>query len=290
MAPTLAPPRTGIPGERISDREFNAIRELVYARFGINLGEHKKSLVVGRLQKVLMQRGFRTFQQYYDWLKNDSSGAGLEELANRITTNHTFFNREPAHFEFFADTLLPQLVERRRAENRREIRLWCAGCSSGEEPYTLMMLMREHLGADAGNWKTILLATDLSATVLRKAIMGVYDAERVSQMPVHLRRRWFVQQKDGNVRVADEIRGAVIYRRHNLMSASFPFRHQFDAIFCRNVMIYFDHQTRMELVTKFHHHTAPGGYLFIGHSETLGRDETPYEYVMPALYRKRPLG
>ncbi|MBK8164522.1 MAG: protein-glutamate O-methyltransferase CheR [bacterium] len=290
MASTLAPPRTEAPGERISDREFNAIRELVYARFGINLGEHKKSLVVGRLQKVLMQRGFRTFQQYYDWLKNDASGSGLEELANRITTNHTFFNREPAHFEFFAETLLPQLVARRRAENRRELRLWCAGCSSGEEPYTLMMLMREHLGAEVANWKTILLATDLSATVLRKAIMGVYDTDRVSQLPVNLRRRWFVPQGEGSVRVHDDIRGAVVFRRHNLMSASFPFRHQFDAVFCRNVMIYFDQQTRLELVGKFHRHTAPGGYLFIGHSETLGRDETPYEYVMPALYRKRPLG
>ena len=290
MAPTLAPPRAEAPEQRISDREFNAIRELVYARFGINLGDHKKSLVVGRLQKVLMQRGFRTFQQYYEWLRGDPSGEGLEELANRITTNHTFFNREPAHFDFFAGTLLPQLVAKRRAENRRELRLWCAGCSSGEEPYTLMMLMREHLGAEAAGWKTILLATDLSATVLRKAIMGVYDTERVSQLPLNLRRRWFVPHGGGHVRVHDEIREAVIFRRHNLMSASFPFRHQFDAVFCRNVMIYFDQETRLELVRKFHQHTAPGGYLFIGHSETLGRDETPYEYVMPALYRKRPLG
>ena len=290
MTPVLAPPRLEAPADRISDREFNAIRDLVYARFGINLGDHKKSLVVGRLQKVLAKRGFRTFQQYYEWLKADSSGNGLEELASRITTNHTFFNREPAHFEFFADTLLPQLVARRRAEGKREIRLWCAGCSSGEEPYTLMMLMKEHLGAEASGWKTVLLATDLSAAILHKAIAGVYDQERVSQMPVHLRRRWFVNQKDGNVRVHDDIRNAVIFRRHNLMSATFPFRHQFDAVFCRNVMIYFDHKTRMELVTKFHHHTQPGGYLFIGHSETLGRDETAYEYVLPALYRKRQQG
>lgn len=290
MSPSLAPPRLEAPADRITDREFNAIRDLVYARFGINLGDHKKSLVVGRLQKVLAKRGFRTFQQYYEWLKADASGSGLEELANRITTNHTFFNREPAHFEFFADTMLPELVEKRRAQGKREIRLWCAGCSSGEEPYTLMMLMREHLGAEASGWKTVLLATDLSATVLHKAINGVYDQERVSQMPVHLRRRWFVNQKDGNVRVHDDIRNAVIFKRHNLMSATFPFRHQFDAVFCRNVMIYFDHKTRMDLVGKFHHHTAPGGYLFIGHSETLGRDETAYEYVMPALYRKRMQG
>jgi chemotaxis protein methyltransferase CheR len=288
MSTMLAPPRVDVPGDRITDREFNAIRELVYARFGINLGDHKKSLVVGRLQKVLKQRGFRTFQEYYDWLKSDSSEEGLAELANRITTNHTFFNREPAHFEYFADTLLPQLAAARRAENCRELRIWCAGCSTGEEPYTLMMLMREFLGAEASGWKTILLATDLSATALRKAIAGVYDAERVSKMPPQLQRRWFVQLRDGNVQVKDDIRAAVSFRRHNLMTATFPFKRQFDAIFCRNVMIYFDHRTRMELVSKFHHHTAPGGHLFIGHSETLGRDETAYEYVMPALYRKRP--
>jgi len=288
LAPTA--PRGESMIDRISDREFNAIRDLVYARFGISLGDRKRNLVIGRLQKVLLKRGFRTFQEYYDWLKGDATGQGLEELANRITTNHTFFNREPAHFEYFAGKLLPELAARRRAEGRRELRVWCAGCSSGEEPYTLMMLMREHLGAEAAGWKTVLLATDLSATVLRKAIMGVYDAERVSQLPLNLRRRWFVPQGGENVRVHDEIRNAVIFRRHNLMSASFPFRHQFDAVFCRNVMIYFDQSTRLELVRKFHQHTAPGGYLFIGHSETLGRDETPYEYVMPALYRKRPLG
>jgi len=220
MTTMLAPPRTDMPGDRISAREFNAIRELVYARFGINLGDHKKSLVVGRLQKVLTQRGFHTFQEYYDWLKNDSSEEGLSELANRITTNHTFFNREPAHFEYFADKLLPQLAAARRAEGRKDP------------------------------------------------------------------RAWFVQQRDGNLRVNDEIRSGVSFRRHNLMTATFPFKHQFDAIFCRNVMICFDHRTRMELVSTFHQHTAPGGHLFIGHSETLGRDETACEYVMPA-YRKR---
>ncbi len=287
MSPTLAHPHVEMPADRISDREYDAIRALVYERFGIALGDHKKSLVVGRLQKVLAQHGFRTFQEYHDWLLSDASGAALEELANRITTNHTFFNREPAHFEFFAGTLLAQLIPARRSAGRREIRIWCAGCSSGEEPYTLMMLLREALGNEASSWKAVLLATDISATALSRAVGGVYDSERVSQLPVNLRRRWFVQQRDGNVRVNDEIRKSVIFRRHNLMSPTFPFRHQFDAIFCRNVMIYFDQQTRRELIAKFHHHTAPGGYLFIGHSETLGRDETAYEYVMPALYRKR---
>ena len=287
MSPVLARARPEVPADRITDREYNAIRDLVYERFGIALGEHKKSLVVGRLQKVLMQRGFRTFQEYYEWLQRDGSEAALEELANRITTNHTFFNREPAHFEFFAEKFLGQLVPARRSAGRREIRIWCAGCSSGEEPYTLMMLMREALGAEASSWKTVLLATDISATALRRAIDGVYDLDRVSQLPVSLQRRWFVRQHDGQVRVHDDIRKALVFRRHNLMSATFPFRHQFDAIFCRNVMIYFDQQTRRDLVAKFHHHTVPGGYLFIGHSETLGREETAYEYVMPALYRKR---
>ncbi len=272
--------------ERISDREFEAIRKLVYQRFGINLGDQKKTLVVGRLQKVLRQRGFQSFSQYYRWLTEDASGEGLDELANRISTNHTFFYREHAHFEFFADRMLPEAAARREAAGERVVRIWCAGCSSGEEPYTLQMLMNEHFGVGSG-WKTLMLATDISATALRTAMAGVYDKERVSKLPPGLRNRYFTRERDGRVRVAESVRKQVVFRRHNLMNETFPFTKPFDAIFCRNVMIYFDRETRLNLVHKYHHHTVAGGYLFIGHSETLGRGDTEYEYVMPALYRRR---
>ncbi|PID81146.1 chemotaxis protein CheR [bacterium DOLZORAL124_64_63] len=271
---------------RISDREFRSIRKLVYDKFGINLTDQKKTLVVGRLQKVLHERGFASFNDYFQWLINDRSGEGLDELATRISTNHTFFYREKAHFEFFQETVLPEIHDRHKASGNQEIRIWCAGCSSGEEPYTLMMLMMDFLGSRLNQWKPILLATDISAKALKTAMAGVYPADRVSQLPAGLRTKYFEKTDQGLMSVTRSVRERIFFRRHNLMDARFPFKRQFDAIFCRNVMIYFDRPTRNTLVGKYHQHTVPGGYLFIGHSETLGRDETPYRYVMPAVYRK----
>jgi len=270
----------------ISDEDFQAIRQLVYDRFGINLTDQKKTLLVGRLQKVLRERAFRSFRAYYDWLISDRSGAGLDELANRISTNHTFFYREPSHFEYFFKTVLPSAVARREAAGDIGLRVWCAGCSSGEEPYTLMMLMMEFFGGRFGTWQPALLATDISAPELRTAMNGTYDQERVAQLPLRLRERYFQDAGDGQLVVTDDVRQNIVFRRHNLMDATYPFKKPFDVIFCRNVMIYFDRQTRNNLVAKYYLHTVPGGHLFIGHSEALGRDETPWDHVMPAVYIK----
>jgi chemotaxis protein methyltransferase CheR len=277
---------TPITDARISDEEFQAIRKLVYGAFGINLTEQKKTLVVGRLQKILKRRGFATFKEYFQWAKAETTGAALEELANNISTNHTFFFREKAHFEFFARNVLPELTAAKEKSGDRELRIWCAGCSSGEEPYTLMMLMMEHLGHNLPRWRPLLLATDLSAEILKTAMMGVYEEDRVEPMPPALRNKYFRRAPEGGLSVIESVRKNITYRRHNLMDATFPFKKPFDAIFCRNVMIYFDRVTRNTLVAKFHQHTAPGGHFFIGHSESLGRGETEYEYVMPAVYRR----
>ena len=270
--------------DRISDREFEAIRKLVYNRFGINLTPQKRTLVVGRLQKVLREREFASFRDYYDWLVSDTTGEGLDELANRISTNHTFFYREKAHFEYFAETTLKAAVARHEASRDIAMRVWCAGCSSGEEPYTLMMLMMEFFGRDFARWNPRLLATDISATALRTAMRGEYEPDRVAQLPGNLRAKYFQKTPEGLLRVTDDVRQNIVFRRHNLMSATFPFKQPFDSIFCRNVMIYFDRETRNELVAKYHRHIAVGGNLFIGHSETLGRGETPWQYVQPAVY------
>ncbi len=283
---TITAPSVGSVGARISDQEFGAIRKLVYDKFGINLTDQKKTLVVGRLQKVLRERNFATFKEYFNWLTTEKSGEGLDELANRISTNHTFFNREKAHFEFFSKTALPDLMARRQQLNQTEMRIWCAGCSSGEEPYTLMMLMMEHFGSALNQWNPMLLATDISATALKTAMAGVYPTDKVEQLPVALRNKYFQKQPDGTMVVKDVVRKRIFFRRHNLMDATFPFKKQFDTVFCRNVMIYFDRETRNTLVAKYYKHTAEGGYLFIGHSETLGRDDSQYKYVMPAVYRK----
>ena len=272
--------------DQISDADFQAIRQLVYDHFGINLTERKKTLLVGRLQKVLSERAFPSFRAYYDWLLSDRSGEGLAELANRISTNHTYFYREPAHFDYFLGTVLPSAVARREAAGDIGLRVWCAGCSSGEEPYTLMMLMMDFFGNRIEQWRPALLATDISATALRTALKGTYDREQVAELPATLRRRYFQDAGADRLEVTADVRPNIVFRHHNLMDARFPFRKLFDVIFCRNVMIYFDRDTRNNLVSKFYRHTAPGGHLFTGHSEALRRGETAWENVKPAVYIK----
>lgn len=270
----------------ISDQEFKLMRELIYRRFGINLTDQKRSLMVGRLQKIIRATGFNSFQQYYEHLENDSSEKALGELIDRISTNHTFFNREKEHFRFFTETALPSIVKRLEQQNRRDLRIWCAGCSSGEEPYMLLMLMREFFGHNYDKWDAGILATDISQRALSLARAGSYPQERIGDVPEALRKKYFRKQPDGNWAIIDSIKHEATFRRFNLMNERFPFKKPFHIIFCRNVMIYFDQTTRETLVSKFHQFTEPGGYLCIGHSETIGRGQALYKYLMPATYQR----
>lgn len=270
----------------ITDEEFEVIRDLVYRHFGIKLTEEKRSLVVGRLQKVIKARGFSSFSEYHKFLTEDKTGKALEELATRISTNHTFFYREKEHFEFFVNKALPESVSRQKKLNGRDLRIWSAGCSSGEEPYTLIMLMFEYLGAEYSLWNAGVLATDISARALSTAASGIYGDERLELLPAAMKKKYFTKTEDNEWAISEKVRREVTFRRFNLMNEQFPFKKQFDMIFCRNVMIYFDQPTRDRLVQKFYDLTVPGGYLFIGHSESLPRGKCPYSFVMPALYQK----
>ena len=270
----------------ISDQEFTRLRDLIQHRFGINLTDQKRSLLVGRLQKLMRKLNLTTFSQYYEYLVADKSEQALGELVDLISTNHTYFNREKDHFDFFYETALPAVVNRLKQQNRKDLRIWCAGCSTGEEPYTLLMLMMEFFGNDYRNWDAGILATDISDRALTIARQGVYSMDRVLQLPEHLRRKYFTSTRDGDMAVADQLKREATFRRFNLMNSTFPFKKQFQMIFCRNVMIYFDQPTREALVSRYHQFTEPGGYLFIGHSETLGRNQTLYKYLKPALYQK----
>jgi chemotaxis protein methyltransferase CheR len=269
----------------ITDVEFRKIRDLVHARFGIFLTDQKRSLVVGRLQKLVRELDLGSFEAYYEHVRRDATGASLAELVNRISTNHTFFFREKEHFDYLLERVLPEICGRLREHGELDLRIWCAGCSSGEEAYTLAMLVQEYLGPERGRWQAGLLATDISQKVLRVAMDGRYDADRVAQLPSKLQRH-FVDVGDGMLQVRPELKKEITFRRFNLMNARFPFKRPFHVIFCRNVMIYFDQPSREALVQRFFDHTAPGGYLFIGHSESLGRNRTPYGYVVPSVYRK----
>lgn len=270
----------------ISDQEFAQLRDLIQRRFGINLTEQKRSLLVGRLQKLMRQLGLASFSQYYEYLTQDKTEKGLSELVDLISTNHTYFNREKDHFDYFSQTALPAVVAKLKRENRKDLRIWCAGCSTGEEPYTLLMLMMEYLGSEYASWDAGILATDISDRALSIAKRGVYAADRVMQLPEPLRRKYFTPADSGEMAVIDKVKREATFRRFNLMNTTFPFKKPFQMIFCRNVMIYFDQPTREALVARYHQHTEPGGYLFIGHSETLGRSQNIYNYLKPALYQK----
>jgi len=271
---------------QLTDKEFNQLRTLVYDRWGIKLGDQKRSLVAGRLQKIVKEVGCNDFSDYINYLENDASGKAMGVLIDRISTNHTFFWRENDHFQYFSKTILPEVIGRLKTRREHDLRIWCPGCSSGEEPFTLAMLVSEYLGKEMVNWDVGILATDISNIVLTKAQIGKYSDENVNHLPNDLKYKYLHKQPDKQWLIDEKIKKMVLYRRLNLMRESYPFRKQFQIIFCRNVMIYFDVPTRQELVSRFYRYCETDGYLFIGHSETLGRNNTLFKYVNPAIYKR----
>lgn len=267
----------------ITKKEFAQLAAFIKANYGINLKPEKEALVLGRLQNVLLQNGFKSFTEYYDNLVADKTGLAISTLLDKITTNHTYFMREAEHFTYFRDVVLPYLE---KTVTGRDLRIWCAGCSSGEEPYTLAMILDDYFGKGKFQWDTKILATDISNKVLEEAKKGIYSNKDMETLPA----KWklsYTNKLDMDFSVfSDRIRGEVIFRKFNLMEAAFPFKKKFHVIFCRNVMIYFDQKTKQELVNKFNNLLEPGGYLFIGHSEALNREETSLKYIIPAVYRK----
>lgn len=267
----------------IKEKEYNRLAEYVKLHYGVNLGNSKQMLVVGRLQQELLKANFRSFTEYYDHLTSDASGAAVIALVNRITTNYTFFMRETQHFDYMREGLLPQLVGNIQG---RDLRIWSAGCSTGQEPYSLAMLIDEYLGREKMMWDTKILATDISMEALETAAKGEYGREQVEALPAGWRMKYFEPINDTKSVVVDRIRNEVIFRYFNLMERTYPFKNKFHAIFCRNVMIYFDEDTKHELVNKFEHVLEPGGCLFVGHAESLDRRRTALRNILPAVYRK----
>lgn len=269
---------------QLSDAQFDRIRELVREHTGIALSDAKRQLVYGRLARRLRALEMAGFDDYIALLERDD-GAEVEEFSNAITTNLTSFFREPYHFEYLADHALPVIARRAGAGGR--VRLWCCAASTGEEPWTLAIVLREQARLLAG-MDVKLLATDIDSNVLASAAVGVYDAERVQGMAPERIGKWFergVGASAGKVRVREELRTLVTYKRFNLMH-EFPMRGPFDAIFCRNVIIYFDKPTQRELFKRMATLQRPGDFLFLGHSESLYRVSDEYELVGRTIYRK----
>lgn len=266
----------------LSEEEFQKIVRYVKNYCGLDLSE-KKHLIEGRLQNVLASENLSSFSEYYNQIINDHTGESVITLLNKLTTNHTFFLREIDHFNFFRNKLLLELTNK---VTRKDLRIWSAGCSSGEEPYTLAMIMADFFGNNKPFWDTRILATDISRKALDTAVKGIYTAEQVNVLPENWKRNYFQKISQDKYKIVDKIKNEVIFRAFNLNNQVYPFKQKFHIIFCRNVMIYFDNPTKRELVEKFYQYTEPGGYLFIGHAESINREQTKYKYVMPAVYKR----
>jgi len=270
----------------LSDRDFRRFSVLVYEKCGINLHDGKKELVRARLAKRLRKGNFKDFKTYYRFVAEDENGDELVRMLDAISTNQTSFFREKKHFNFLKETVFPSFVAEKR--NYRKLRFWSAGCSSGEEPYSLVICLLEYFN-ESLPFDVKILATDISSKVLAHAQRGVYTSKRLADIPLHLPRKYFQRgygSQEGNFRVKQSLRVLIEFKRFNLM-ASFPFKEVFNVIFCRNVMIYFDKKTQEVLVNKFYDSLSNGGYLFVGHSESLTGIRRKFEYVMPSIYRKK---
>lgn len=267
----------------ITDKEFAKLAEFIEVNYGIHLKKEKQTLITGRLHKVLSELGLSSFTAYYEYLTNDKSGVALAVLVDKITTNHTFFMREAEHFAFLKDHVLP--FWKSQIKNH-DFRLWCAASATGEEPYTLAMILSDFFEPERHLWDAKLLATDISQAALNTAKLGIYTSERMEDLPKYWKNKYFVKHDALSLRASDYLKSQIIYRRFNLIDDVFPFKKKMHVIFCRNVMIYFDQKTKETLVNKLYDLLEPGGYLFIGHSESLNRETTRFKYVKPAVYRK----
>ena len=267
----------------ITTKEFERLAAFIKAKYGIHLKQEKTALLTGRLNQLLHQRKISSFSDYCEYVESDRTGEALTGLVNKITTNHTYFMREPEHLYFFRDHVVPVLE---RTAEGRDLRVWSAGCSTGEEAYTLAMILQDYFLKKRPSWDTKVLATDISSRVLDIAGQGSYSQEQLARLPEHWRRLYFQPNGGGREAVTERLKSEVIFRKLNLIEPSFPFKRRFHVIFCRNVMIYFDRSTREELVAKLAGLLEPGGYLFIGHSESLNGHRNDLKYVMPAVYQK----
>ncbi|MDY0091911.1 MAG: CheR family methyltransferase [Candidatus Vecturithrix sp.] len=276
-----------IPATTMSDEIFALFSEFIEAEVGIKMPPVKKTMLQARLQKRLWKVGISTFDDYYQYVFSpEGRELELPNMIDVVTTNKTDFFREPKHFEILTQRILPELLAREGAE--RQIMIWCAGCSTGEEPYSLAMVLHDY-AQQVRRFDFLILATDISNKVLEKARLGIYEEEMSIPIPALFRKRYLLKSKDDNkkiVRVVPEIRSLVKFRKLNLIRPDFGFRENMDIIFCRNVIIYFNRSIQEQVIGRICSYLNPGGYLFTGHSETLNGMKLPVKTVAHTVYQR----
>lgn len=270
--------------DRLSPHRYAKLAALIFDKTGIKMPATKATMLQGRLQRRLRDTGMATLDAYCDHLFDGTAGPEeMIHLINAVTTNKTDFFREPGHFDFMAQTALPALA----AAGRRRIRAWSAACSTGAEPYTMAMILDQC--AQGGGSDYGILATDIDTAVLDTARRGIYPAELVEPVPAALRQRYVVtslDRKANKVRIVPALRSAIGFARLNLMDASYPVGDPMDIIFCRNVLIYFDKPTQEKVVRRLCDCLRPGGYLFLGHSESIAGMDLPVTTASYTVFRK----
>ncbi len=273
----------------LTDKDFARFSNLVYVQCGIKLPPHKRSMLEARLRKRLRAHNLSTFEDYADLIfAQGESNEELVKLIDVVTTNKTDFFREPAHFDYLVKSALPFLVGSFGSGINQPLRVWSAGCSTGKEPYTLAMVLKEYQSILA-DFRFDILGTDICTDVLEKAVQGIYPVVKADPIPTALKKKYLLKSKDPDhqtIRISPDLRALVRYRRLNFMDDDFGFREPFDIIFCRNVIIYFDRPTQERLLTKLANNLVSGRYLFLGHSETLLGLNLPLKQMAPSVYRR----
>lgn len=267
----------------MTEEEFLRIKNFLKKRYGIDLSG-KKIIMEGRLENYVKTKGFKSYTDYMNSIENDISGELEKKLVDLLSTNHTYFMRESEHFDFLREEILPWLKS--KEAKSKDLHIWCGASSSGEEPYTIAMILMDYFGLEKSKWDTQVLATDISTEILQKALKGKYTAEQIEPLPDHMKRRFFKQIQGTDVYVVtDELKKEVLFRKFNLMDP-FPFKKKMHVVFLRNVLIYFDEPTKKKLLKKIYDCLEPGGYLFLGKTETLDRSDIPFKLVKPSIFRK----
>lgn len=272
--------------QHLTDSEFAELVSFMQVNYGLAL-DGQRGFAEVRIQRLMNEYDFKVFSDFFTFVLNDFSGSSISNLVSALTVNYSLFYREAVHFDFLKSTVLPELENANT--DTHDLRIWSAGCATGEEPYTIAMILFDYFGWKKPQWDTTILATDISTPVLAKAIKACYNQLSTQNLDESWLRHYFVpcQNSEQGVRVCDAIRKEVLFREHNLANYPYPFKRNFHFIFCRNVMIYFNAEGRKRLFQHFYNTLEDGGYLFVGLSETMERDPAaPFEYIMPSVYRK----
>ena len=274
---------------KLSSHDFTRLSKFIYTEYGIKMNPLKKTMLESRLQKRLSALNFASCKEYCDYLfSSEGQAHEVTALVNVITTNKTDFFREAAHFDFLSNVVLPEFNALPRA-NSHPLRVWSAGCSTGEEVYTLAMVFNEFTEARASTMNYSIVGTDLSTKVLDQAVSAVYTEERIAAIPLMLKRKYFLRSKDPSkrtVRIVPELRRKAVFQSLNFMDSHYEVKGTFDVVFCRNVLIYFDRSTQEKVINRLCAKMKEGSYFFLGHSESITDMQVPLQQVRPTIFKK----